>query len=73
MSAHADRQISQMCKFILQEAKEKATEIRVKTEVSAPLPFRLVVAVVVVAAVVVCRVGVDFFPGGGVRRAQKIF
>ncbi len=35
MSAHADRQISQMCKFILQEANEKATEIRVKTEVSA--------------------------------------
>jgi len=32
MSAEADRQIEQMMAFILQEAKEKAEEIRVKTE-----------------------------------------
>lgn len=28
----SERQIAQMCKFILQEAKEKANEIRIKTE-----------------------------------------
>ena len=31
-SAAADRQIKQMVNFILQEAQEKANEIRIKTE-----------------------------------------
>ena len=38
------RQIEQMCNFILQEAKEKATELRVKTEHDFSLAKQMMVS-----------------------------